>query len=151
LVALALIGCSASAHGDGSSDSASVGPTMSGMPSASTLAGDPSDGPDPIPDATLPSPRSAGEPVEVRGATIQYEGLAVEGQQLVARFSLLDGAVGDPLRLAFPDGTTVDLHVDGSELVSDPFGTADVQPSSRSTMTLLVGSSLVHFLVGPVN
>jgi hypothetical protein len=45
----------------------------------------------------------------------------------------------------------VDLHLDGSELVSDPFGTADVQPSSRSTMTLLVGSSLVHFLVGPVN
>jgi hypothetical protein len=148
LVGLLLAACAVTAPGSASDEAGSASPAatepLDSMPPASG-------GPDPIPDASLPSPLAAGESVAVGGATVTYAGLETQGDQLVARFAVVGGPLDEPLRLVLAEGGPVDVTQVGTDLVSEPFGSASSPPASRETLTLQVGRSLIQFIVGPVN
>jgi hypothetical protein len=148
LVSLLLAACAVSAPGAASDEAGSASPAAT---EPTDFVPPASGGPDPIPDASLPVPYPAGEPVAVGGATLTYDGLEIQGDQLVARFVVVGGLLDEPLRLILAEGGPVDVTQVGTDLVSEPFGSAASPPASRQTLTLQVGTSLIQFIVGPVD
>ncbi len=147
-LAILAVGCALSPAGAPSGEPAASGYVP--IPEASPSSTTPDPDPEAIPDASSPSAHPAGEPVELVGAIISYDGIQASDGQLVARFSLLSGSAPGTLRIAAPDGETADVHVESGDLVSDPFGSAAEPPRPDAILVLLANQRLVSFVVGPV-
>jgi hypothetical protein len=148
---LAIAGCASLplGNGDFASDSSAVpGAASASAEPADVGSGEVASNPQAIPDPLGPTTHRAGEPVEIAGMTVAYEGLAAEGGQLVARFDLIGGTAPDGLRLVAPGGEIVAVTTEGGDLVSQPFGSAADPPDSGSSVTLVVGNQLVVFVAG---
>lgn len=104
--------------------------------------------PQAIPDPLNPIHHKPGESVVLDGVTITFRGLETAGGQLRARFSVEAGSVAGETSVLVPSGQVVDVQASGSDLLSDPFGSAAEPPSKSDVITLRIGQRLIIFEVG---
>lgn len=103
--------------------------------------------PQAIPDPLHSIVNPPGKAVAVSGATLTFLGLEPTGDQLRARFDIQSGTVTGA-KLVTPSGEVVDLHATGTDLVSDPFGSAASPPAKTAHLDLKVGDRIYLFEAG---
>jgi hypothetical protein len=125
-------------------------PATSSQPAPGASSADAS-APIAVPDPLNPTVHQPGDSFAVPDALVEYRGVFAEGAQLVARFSVTNGALEAGASLLTSDGSRLALPAGSGTLESVPFGHAASPPAPDEILTLLIQDRLYALAVGSIS